>query len=659
MCAQQIDVRQQLSWSRRLTILNTFQRNVSIPCGAPVPSLVNLSLFVLRNASYKPRGTMCVTEVWSYRECGCNYNHSVLCRTYHDQKSPSFAPNIQYPLERWLREAGMDTEMAYKQLSQRVWPREPQDCPNHNTVHKSFLNQICEDCLLAELEAQPRNLDDRLTITRSPAAEKDNGEGLIWDSEVKIEIEDHTSITPMLPILPEIFDHANVFLEEDDKRILESHVEVTVEPDGHSVSVGDLSSPMSTASQGSDRSASSSPETTPQSGGHVKNRRSSSPTCHGKRYKRAFENDCPDFDDADDELGRNGARSLLATKPLSRGRPLKRSNLHNVEWCEPDMDSRLKPTGTKTGAAVGRFHGLRSLSTTFLSAKIESEDAEIDQNSKLDRTSAAASSTSKSKNPFRSIRSRKGSPLVQGTSVLGPTPSNGLSGKVTANHVADSEVKGVRPIPPRKSSLKNFALFLMQDLKRTRNAQSQSGSLVPSPTSTWDGSHVDIQKGKEPDAHGSASHPDTILEKTPGWISLASESTLCMKTDERPLANALNPGIPKSSTMNTLRAVINDLDVGIDHHDGGISHGWISTNSHIDDQPADAPAVKNYDIPEVWKKESVQHQNHAGEKLKFVVRPPRSSSLQSLGGHALTSHPVLARNITATRLNTGVTWQSG
>src|ERR1700743_631840 len=101
---------------------------------------------------------MCVTEVWSYRECGCFYNHSVLCRPYQNQHSPCFAPNIH--LHRWLRETGVDAEMAYKQFGQRARPSEPQNCPDHRTVEKSFLNQICEDCLLAELAAGPIHSDN-------------------------------------------------------------------------------------------------------------------------------------------------------------------------------------------------------------------------------------------------------------------------------------------------------------------------------------------------------------------------------------------------------------------------------------------------------------------------------------------------------------------
>ena len=127
--------------------------------------------------------------------------------------------------------------------------RSHRNCPNHRTVEKSFLNQICEDCLLAEgrnspLPSQSATMQATTTY-HLPTSNSKSGEGLVWDSEVTIEIEGQSPITIDTPTIPEAFQ----LLGDENKGIFDSHVEITVEADSSSASLEALSSPIFTASQ--------------------------------------------------------------------------------------------------------------------------------------------------------------------------------------------------------------------------------------------------------------------------------------------------------------------------------------------------------------------------------------------------------------------------
>jgi hypothetical protein len=506
-------------------------------------------------SQYGTAGKMCVTEVWSYRECGCFYNHSVLCRSYQDQCSPFFAPDIQHPLRRWLQETGVYTEMAYKQFGERTRPTEPQNCANHRTVQKSFLNQICEDCLLAELKAgaNPSCNGDNPYETSVTASE--TREGLIWDSEVKIEIDGQNMVSPTRPVVQ---NTSQPVIEpvDDCKQIFESQVEVTIEYEDDTVFEEELSSPTFTATQRNRCSWTTSAGASPPSACYAGVYESDSPTYRNERHRRDCQDKLSDLDDADDEFERT-ERFSANPQQTNRGRPLTRSNLHEVEKCQPDAGAPAESVSGRTaGRNRPRFQGLRSLSTTFLSGA-RAEEARTDEKSPTWTTSTSSSPVSRLKNPFRVIRSRKSSPLIQEPSLLSFPSTHG------SDHIVNYEAQGSWSVLPRKSTVRDFTLFLARDLKRTKAvwppSDGTSRDLVRSSSSIEEDSDCDDQNTTFSGTQQSDSHSDTVFETDSRVTSLHSAATPPEHVDGEASSCCVISSIPKSSTMNTLRAVINDL----------------------------------------------------------------------------------------------------
>src|SRR5436853_6798415 len=105
---------------------------------------------------------MCITQIWQYRECGCHYHHRVPC-------SPSLSTNLTTTPRRL--EAGSPLSSAASSSSEGS-PTSPDGCSTctsnndsfpvvsgqcsiRDVVHKTFLDPICDDCLLEELGLQP------------------------------------------------------------------------------------------------------------------------------------------------------------------------------------------------------------------------------------------------------------------------------------------------------------------------------------------------------------------------------------------------------------------------------------------------------------------------------------------------------------------------
>lgn len=133
---------------------------------------------------------MCITQVWKYRECGCHYHHHVPCH-------PSFTANSTIP-RRLKAGTHLSTASSLSDLSSTSTDGSTStsndslqgpshQCSMRRIVHKSFLEPICDDCLLEELGLQPelgpllggRDLQEGL-----------HGEEWLLESSVEIKIEE-------------------------------------------------------------------------------------------------------------------------------------------------------------------------------------------------------------------------------------------------------------------------------------------------------------------------------------------------------------------------------------------------------------------------------------------------------------------------------------
>ena len=139
---------------------------------------------------------MCITEIWTYRECGCHYHRLMPCH-------PSFSPSSTTP--HWRCDHHLSNTLSSSDRSPTSPNGSPftngdrflalnRQCSIRHFVHKNFLEPICDDCLIEELRLQPelgpilsgRDLNDGL-----------NGEEWILEStvEINIEEEDNDQIT--------------------------------------------------------------------------------------------------------------------------------------------------------------------------------------------------------------------------------------------------------------------------------------------------------------------------------------------------------------------------------------------------------------------------------------------------------------------------------
>lgn len=152
---------------------------------------------------------MCITEIWTYYECGCHYLHPIPCydralqppgNTYGPSEnwalvsdtSPSSPPSVaskkaddptrissSHPDTAG---SGDETDTAYNHGLHLV-----RTCSLRRTAQKTFLEPICDDCLLLELGLASEN---RSSYPEHDSNEDDdsNLDGAEWLLESTVEI---------------------------------------------------------------------------------------------------------------------------------------------------------------------------------------------------------------------------------------------------------------------------------------------------------------------------------------------------------------------------------------------------------------------------------------------------------------------------------------
>lgn len=622
---------------------------------------------------------MCVTEVWTYSECGCHYNNSVLCRAYRRDHSP-FPPNVQYRVDEWLQETGADPELAFRQFKRLARPLDPQDCPQHSIVQKSFLNQICEDCLLTKLDAEPLTLDHSSPTPLSPLTIPDNnGEGLIWDSEVKVEIQSQTSASGDNHLQPN-FGPLIDLSEEDDKRILESHVEVTIETDNHSIPTEDFSSPAIPISNNGDSSRVSSVATSPPSPSFWGSRQPKLPAYRSKRYGQTFHDTTlfTDFDEADDEYD-DHEQHYQPSPPLSRGRSLTRGKFFSSQRRETSPGPPTPIVDSETGRpSLSRFKSLKSLSNPFRNgpkgkedeeeeaplppppapAEVVGEDDVVGPDSVSSLPPAPPSPKPKSIKIFRGLRSRRSSPLIvapaETTPALPDVPNNFSNNRPSAisNHsfpaksnptnanqeiLADSEAGEADDgsgLPPRKSSLMNWAQGMVQDLKKNRRAvrsrsrpRDSPRSRAPSPSDAGRRQRIELFDATlESDSHALSPSEDEF-----DLVRLESARTVAI----RPFSPFAFPASPKSHSTDTTRAAMNgyiDLDFGLGNETQVNPNTVAEVEVSTDEKPAPEPS-KRLEASTTSESALEIYQNPTFDTSAKGERSTATESLQELNPH--------------------------
>jgi hypothetical protein len=133
---------------------------------------------------------MCITQIWTYRECGCHYYHPVPCH-------PSFTPSSTIPrrirVGPYLSTASSSSEQSPTSTdgsavsSNDIMPILIRQCSIRHIVHKNFLEPICDGCLLEELGLQP---ELGPILGGRDLQEGFHGEEWLLESHVEIKIEE-------------------------------------------------------------------------------------------------------------------------------------------------------------------------------------------------------------------------------------------------------------------------------------------------------------------------------------------------------------------------------------------------------------------------------------------------------------------------------------
>jgi hypothetical protein len=156
---------------------------------------------------------MCITQIWTYRECGCHYHRLMPCH-------PSFSTSSAPPLRRRVDHLSNKSPSSDRSSASTdgslfnggdLFPALSRQCSDHHVMHKNFLEPICDDCLVEELGLQPEH---RPILGGTDFKESLNGEEWILEStvEIKIEEEDGDRITSRGPTEDE-----DVAAEADDE----------------------------------------------------------------------------------------------------------------------------------------------------------------------------------------------------------------------------------------------------------------------------------------------------------------------------------------------------------------------------------------------------------------------------------------------------------
>lgn len=193
---------------------------------------------------------MCITEIWTYHECGCQYLHPIPChdRFLHSPDkayklsenwttaSPSSSSSISsvtskktvaeaeedpfslFPSQTTTRSDEAGTEATYNHRLHLV-----RSCSLRCTVQKTFLEPICDDCLLAELGLEPSN-DTARAILGQNTADEGSFDGAEWllESSVEITVEppkdDDDLSRPLLSFKPQYSSSSEAGSESETPR---------------------------------------------------------------------------------------------------------------------------------------------------------------------------------------------------------------------------------------------------------------------------------------------------------------------------------------------------------------------------------------------------------------------------------------------------------
>ncbi|KAK5460844.1 hypothetical protein LTS15_002907 [Exophiala xenobiotica] len=513
-------------------------------------------------------------------------------------------------MDKWLEATGLDAELAFRQFKGRTRPTEPANCPQHSTVQKTFLNPICEDCLLAEIQSLP--VDGGANTDPPPPAPvppSDNVEGLVWDSEVKVEIQSRTSqelsssapLTPISTVVSVSANDTDDDIDDIDRRILESHVEITIEDDNCSVSADDPASPLLTSSQNEDSSSPpSSIATSPESStdADADKRYSTSPTLRTRRHEYKLHDQCPSDigDTTDDEVGDapRGRKYPQKAQP-SRGRPPIRGGGDGIIAVRSVTDPVIPlvlDARKKSNKGLPRFKSIRTLSSSFrhTSKTTKTQDPVTTESDTVPKATSKAMpmpTRSRSRNPFRAFRRRKSSrndhaETIETTPVLHHgrdfCDSFDDEQEQQQTYLEKEKQKPALP-PPRKASQRNWRSFTdpeQQTQAQWENPSSSSlrhnerrgraRSRAPSPTGSWSQNHLDYNYRGEPEPElprwefGLPTHKDDIPFDT--------QSVFSDFEVEGTAGSALVvPGTPDSFKVHPLRARIEGIetfDLGFD-----------------------------------------------------------------------------------------------
>ncbi|KIV78226.1 hypothetical protein PV11_09964 [Exophiala sideris] len=511
---------------------------------------------------------MCVTEIWTYSECGCRYNHSVLCRLNRGISSPVFAPSILYSTDESLQESGVGPDATSRQTRKRAKPAEPKKCPHHSFVQKTFLNPICDDCLLAEINSTGEDVGPP---PMAPASNAENGEGLVWDSEVKVEIESQTSIESPIESpssdAPILVDSEGP--DDTDRRILESHVEITVEEDCCSVSAEDPSSPLLASSQTDGSSPSSSLMTSPPTSTEKQQQKPYvlSPPLRRKRYGLTFHDGfSTDFDDGEDEED----DTLHAVSPPSRGRPAVRRNGDGTgaQRSVTDPITALPPVEGKTSRkSLSRMKSFKSISSAFRhSPKSKQQDTRTETGPEK-----TVAKRSRSRNPFRAFRKRKSS--HQYTEAAEIMPGMHADGpRDIPEPTSFAHHRKTSALPPRKSSMKHWKPEKDSGRKEMATLPVRQSlreiALAPlSPTgSSWSWKNLnDREESERPIL--TLPLEETPFDAQSELSDFEVESTAAFNMENAATPALVVPATPDSFKVNPMRAMIEGIeafDLGFD-----------------------------------------------------------------------------------------------
>ncbi|KIW42596.1 uncharacterized protein PV06_06128 [Exophiala oligosperma] len=477
---------------------------------------------------------MCKTEIWTYRDCGCRYSHNVICRSYRRGGTPCFAPNIQFTRDKWLEGAGFDPELAFRQFKGRTKPTEPRACPQHKTVYESFLNPICEDCLLAEINSLSAD-GIGPAPPAYPESEAASGEGLVWDSEVKVEIESQAAQDQPVSTTP-VSEISSRDSQDIDRTILDSHVEVTIESDGSSVSTGEPMSPLLSAFHTEHSSPPSTAATSPKSTGSCEKRHSGfHNTPDEKHYDSSGDDISSDLGDSDDE-GADSCDDQVCQPLPSRGRSLVRGNGSVMTRSVTDPVPLVMPVEkSKSKRGLSTLKTIRSISLNFRpGSKPKTPAPMIEHETSLNEESKLA--RSRSKNPFRAFRHRKMSQNHVDTMRITPVLTTlEVQSSIEVDQLSFEKPR-LRPLPPRKSSMGNLRSFTdpAEAGLGIRRFPGMTRTPVPSPTGSWPQHHLDQSKACDTSLFHLPVHKDLPFDAQSVFSDIEAEETAQSSTEKSP-----------------------------------------------------------------------------------------------------------------------------